>query len=139
MVVVTIMAIMIAIPAPHLLRAIEQSKLDTAVSNLRSIWCAQRFYYLQQQGSVPGYATLPQLAPPPSGIGLIDGSLLTPSANTYSYAITTTSAGFTAFATPPTSNASYGGWITIDQDGTLDFSNLTFGGVAMTPSPTLAP
>ena len=48
MIVVTIMGVLIAMPAPMFGRAIEQPKLDVAASNLRSIWAAERFYYLEK-------------------------------------------------------------------------------------------
>ncbi len=49
MVVVTMIGIMIAIIAPSFRQAIEQSRADLACANLRSVWAAERLYWLEYQ------------------------------------------------------------------------------------------
>lgn len=127
MIVMTIMGVLIAIPTPIFLRAVEQSKLDIATANLRSIWSAQRLYRMENGR----YGSLSELAP--GG----DANLLDPSINSgstfYSYSVTSTDGQtFTAKAQHPTTSRC-NGTITIDDSGTLS-CNITFSGVPMSPS-----
>jgi prepilin-type N-terminal cleavage/methylation domain-containing protein len=47
MVVMLIIGVMAAMSVPSFQRAIEQSRADIAVANLRAIWAAQRLYWLE--------------------------------------------------------------------------------------------
>ena len=127
-IVMTIMGVLIAIPTPIFLRAVEQSKLDIATANLRSIWSAQRLYRMENGR----YGSLSELAPG-GDQNLLDPTIL--SASTfYGYTIVTSSDGQTFVATaqhPVTSQCN--GTITIDDSGTLS-CNITFSGVSMSPS-----
>ncbi len=128
-VVLTIMGILIAIPAPQFGRAIEQPKLDVAASNLRSIWAAERFYYLE----TGRYGTLSQLAADALASDLVDSSILNGTAfYAYSVSLAAGNQSFVATAIrPPSSVAS--GTVTIDQAGNLA-CNVAYAGQAMTPS-----
>lgn len=133
LVVVTIMGILIAISAPLFSRAVEQSKLDMAAANLRSIWCAQRFYYLENGR----YGTLNDLADDQgNGSGLLDPTILS-GATFYSYSMDVGDGQqFTARAGHP-AGTSYSGSLTIDQTGDLTclVGHTTASGfVAMSPS-----
>jgi prepilin-type N-terminal cleavage/methylation domain-containing protein len=128
-IVMTIMGVLIAIPAPQFGRAIEQPKLDVAASNLRSIWAAERFYYLE----TGRYGTLSDLAADALASDLVDPTILNGTAfYGYSVALATGSQSFVATAVrPPSSVAS--GTIAIDQAGNLA-CNVAYAGQAMTPS-----
>ena len=63
-------------------RAIEQPKLDVAVSNLRSIWAAERFYYLE----TGRYGTLSDLAADALASDLVDPTILNGTAF-YAYSV----------------------------------------------------
>jgi Tfp pilus assembly protein PilE len=47
MVVLTIMGVLVSIAAPTYQKAVEQSRVDIAAANLRTIWAAQRYYHLE--------------------------------------------------------------------------------------------
>ena len=127
-IVMTIMGVLIAIPTPIFLRAVEQSKLDVATANLRSIWSAQRLYRLENGR----YGSLSDLAPG-GDANLLDPSILS-SSTFYGYSIVPSADGQSFVATaqhPLTSQCN--GSITIDDSGTLS-CNITMSGVPMSPS-----
>ena len=93
------MVVLVAVPAPTFLRAIEQSKLDVAAANLRSVWNAQRFFYLENKR----YGSLAELAAPADGSdGLVDVSIAS-GATFYAYSLAPSADGqsFVASATHP--------------------------------------
>ena len=47
MVVLAIMGVLVSIAAPTYQKAVEQSRVDIAAANLRTIWAAQRYYHLE--------------------------------------------------------------------------------------------
>lgn len=132
-VVMTIMGVMLAIPAPMFFRAVEQSKLDVAAGNLRAIWGAQRFYYLEYGR----FGTLDELAPDPDpsvAPSTLHAALIEPtiaSGATF-YVYTVSPDGLSATARHPGA-ARYQGAITIDQNGTLT-CGVTCAGEPMSPS-----
>ena len=128
-IVLTIMGVLIAVPAPMFGRAIEQPKLDVAASNARSIWAAERFYYLE----TGHYGTLADLAADTLASDLVDPTILNGTAF-YSYAVALGNGGqsFVATATRPTS-AACSGTVTIDQSGNLT-CHVAYAGQVMTPS-----
>jgi prepilin-type N-terminal cleavage/methylation domain-containing protein len=129
-VVLTIMGVLIAIPAPFFVRAIEQAKLDVAAANLRAIWSAERLYFLQYNR----FGLLTDLASnPPASTDLIDGTIVA-GTTFYAYTIVVATDGqsFTATATRP-GGSQCAGYLTINQSGTLVCS-VMFGTQPMTPS-----
>jgi prepilin-type N-terminal cleavage/methylation domain-containing protein len=129
MIVVTIMGVLIAVPAPMFGRAIEQPKLDVAASNVRSIWAAERFYYLE----TGKYGSLADLAADTLASDLVDPTVLNGTAF-YSYSVAPSADGqsFVATAVRPASSVC-SGTVTIDQAGNLA-CNVSYAGQAMTPS-----
>ena len=127
-VVMTIMGIMIAIPTPMFLRAVEQSKLDVNAANLRAIWNAERLYRLEHGR----FGSISDLLPG-GDENLIDPSIVSATAY-YQYAISVSADGrsFTVSAQHPGSSRCYGS-IAIDQDGTLT-CQVYYDGAVMTPS-----
>ena len=82
MVVVTIMAVLAAVAAPSFRRAVDQARADVAVSNLRAVWAAQRFYWVANRAYAGSLSDL-------QAAGLIDASLVPGSSGDhgwYSYA-----------------------------------------------------
>jgi prepilin-type N-terminal cleavage/methylation domain-containing protein len=116
MLVVTIMAVLIAVPAPMFARAVEQPKLDVATANLRSIWAAERFYFLENGR----YGSLSDLMADTLAHDLIDPTILSGS-TFYSYTVVPSLDGlsFVATATRPSSPQCYG-TVTIKEKGDLD-------------------
>lgn len=112
MVVITLMGIILAMTAPSFQRAVEKAKADVAIANLRSIWAAERFYWLEYRTYT---YDLTQLA----SLGLLDPEV-TSSGAPYGYSVSTSpdGSGFVATAARP-SGSRWSGGFSIDQTGTL--------------------
>lgn len=97
-VTLTIVAGMAAMSLPSFQRAIEQSRADIAVANLRAVWAAERLYWLEYHSYTP--ITIPATAMQSlENLGLIDAEIVSGSGG-YSYAVTAaTENTFTATAT----------------------------------------
>jgi len=109
-IVTVIIGILASISLPSFQRGLEQSRADLAAVNLRSVWSAQRLYWLDNRTYAADLATLESL-------GLLDHSV---SAQTfYSFEITgADDATFTATAAR-VSNARWNGTLSIDQTGVV--------------------
>jgi type IV pilus assembly protein PilE len=119
MIVLTVLAILVAIAVPSYTRAVEQSRADVAVADLRAIWAAQRIYWLEQRVYS---ADLPSL----ESIGLLDPTLLQGPSG-YAYAVSEADAGtFTASATR-TGSSVFSGQFTIDATGAIAGSVVAAG------------
>jgi prepilin-type N-terminal cleavage/methylation domain-containing protein len=92
MIVVTMIGVMVAASAPSFRRALERSRADVACANLRSVWSAQRLYWLESQ-CYTGDITLLQ------STGLLDSGLNAPN-SPYLYTLSLTTTGFQATAIP---------------------------------------
>lgn len=115
-VVMTIMGVLIAIPAPIFARAVEQSRLDVAAANLRAIWGAERYYFLEHGR----FGTLAELAANDGGLDDLVDPTLASGGTYYRYAIAVGGDGktFTATATHPGTPGGSGS-ITVDEGGSL--------------------
>jgi type IV pilus assembly protein PilE len=112
MVVITMMAVILAMTAPSFQRAVEKAKADIAIANLRAIWAAERFYWLEYRT----YASdLTQL----TSLGLLDPEM-TGGLSIYSYSAIASSDG-TSFSATATRNARsrWSGSFSIDQTGSI--------------------
>ncbi|OQB84628.1 MAG: hypothetical protein BWX88_02551 [Planctomycetes bacterium ADurb.Bin126] len=69
----TILCLLVTLSAPVYVRAVEQAALDNAAGNLRTIWSAQRVYWLEHRTFASSLGEL-------SALDLIDPSLTSPSA-----------------------------------------------------------
>jgi prepilin-type N-terminal cleavage/methylation domain-containing protein len=95
MVVMAIIGVMVAMSAPSFQRAIEQSRADIAVANLRAIWAAERLYWLEYRTYTSSVATLQTL-------GVLDNGIPTDASGSmggYQYEISASSSTMTATAT----------------------------------------
>lgn len=112
-VTVTIMGLLVAMSAPQFGTSFEQSKADFAAANLRTIWAAQRLYWLENHA----YADALSRSTPKGlyELGLLDPTIIATDGD-YTYTLTSpTSSTFQATAT----RKGGVGTITIDQDGTI--------------------
>jgi prepilin-type N-terminal cleavage/methylation domain-containing protein len=110
-VAVIVAGVLLSIGVPRFAQSLEQSRADVAGANLRSIWSAQRLYWLQNRNYAPDLNTL-------LSANLIDPSLpATSSPYTYSIADSSDS-WFTATATR-TGTSTWSGSFTIAADGTF--------------------
>jgi prepilin-type N-terminal cleavage/methylation domain-containing protein len=111
-IVVVIIGIMAAMSVPSFQRAIEQSKLDIAAANLRTIWTAERLYWLENQSYTTDLTALQSLK-------LIDPTISGGTASGgYTYGATVASGSLTATATR-TGGVSWTGSLTISGEGEI--------------------
>ena len=123
MVVTTLIGVMAAMSVPSFQRAVEQSRVDIAVANLRAVWAAERLYWLENHTYTSSISTLQGMAVldnaiPNDGVSSIGG---------YQYSISLPDPN-----TPPTTTATSVnglGYLTIDDTGSVDSSHST-----LTPS-----
>jgi type IV pilus assembly protein PilE len=110
MVVVSVIAILTAIAIPFFGRALEQSQANVAAANLRAIWAAQRWWWLENSTYTSNLQT--DLA----NNGLIEPQIAT-ATTPYQYSVVLTDSNtFTATATR-TLSPTWSGSFTIDQTG----------------------
>jgi prepilin-type N-terminal cleavage/methylation domain-containing protein len=111
-VVLAIMGVLATFGIPRFHLALEQSRANVAGAGLRSIWSAQRLYWLDNRTYASDLPTL-------QATNLIDPSLATTTAP-YTYQMTTASDGssFTATATR-SGTTSWTGTFSIDSSGNL--------------------
>jgi len=109
-IVTVIVGILASMSLPSFQRGLEQSRADLAATNLRSVWSAQRLYWLDYRTYAPDLATLESL-------GLLDQAV---SAQTvYSFDITgADDNAFTATAARAV-NARWNGTLSIDETGVV--------------------
>jgi prepilin-type N-terminal cleavage/methylation domain-containing protein len=103
--------VLLSIGVPRFQQSLEQSRANVAGANLRTIWSAQRLYWLENRTYAPDLNTL-------LAANLIDPSLPTATAP-YSYLVANVSdSGFTATATR-CGTTNWSGSYTIAADGTF--------------------
>ena len=125
MVAVTIIGILAAVSIPSYRRAIEQSKADIAAANLRAVWSAQRFYWLEYQCFAADLAQLQSL-------GLIDPAVVLSNTG-YEYSMRSSgSDNFRATATR-TNSADFSGHFDIDETGLISGAICSPGTSDITP------
>jgi len=122
---ITIMGILLALVVPSFKRVSEQSRVDAAAQYLRSIWCAERIYWLENRAFTDSLPTL-------NNMGLIDAKLLTATGGfTYSLSDVRTDE-FTATA-QRTGSGSWTGTLQIKQDGEVMGFITDGGGTVLIP------
>jgi type II secretory pathway pseudopilin PulG len=120
LIAMVVFATLISMVIPHFQQSLEQSRADIAGANLRSIWSAQRLYWLENRTYSPDLPTL-------LSANLIDPSLTT-STSPYTYQIASSSSTwFTATAARSGSTA-WAGTFTIAADGTFSGTIQQSGG-----------
>jgi prepilin-type N-terminal cleavage/methylation domain-containing protein len=126
LVALIVTGVLLSMGVPKFQQSLEQSRADVAGANLRSIWAAQRLYWLENRTYAPDLPTL-------LAANLIDPSLPTATAP-YGYSIATSSdSWFTATATRGGST-NWSGTFTIAADGTFSGSVQQSGqGVTIIP------
>jgi prepilin-type N-terminal cleavage/methylation domain-containing protein len=115
LVTLVIMGVLVSMGVPKFQLALEQSRANVAGANLRSIWSAQRLYWLENRAYAPDLPTL-------QSSNLIDPSLPAATAP-YAYGMTVSTDGssFTATATR-SGSSSWSGSFTIASDGSFSDS-----------------
>jgi Tfp pilus assembly protein PilE len=123
-IVTVIIGILVTMSLPSFQRGLEQSRADLAAANLRSIWSAQRMYWIDNRTYAVDLDTL-------ASAGLLDSAVSAQS----NYELEITSADATTFAATATrsSNARWNGTFTIDQSGVVSGSLVADGMASIVP------
>jgi prepilin-type N-terminal cleavage/methylation domain-containing protein len=125
-VAVTIIGILVAFTVPSFTRVSEQSRVDAAAQYLRSIWSAQRVYWLENRTFASSLAQL-------DALGLIDPKIATGNDGYFTYALGNVGANsFTATATRSGSGR-WSGTLQITEDGDVTGNESDGGGTVLIP------
>lgn len=110
-VTLTIIAVLITLSVPPYRRVLEQSRADMAGAQLRVIWSAQRYHWLEYHSYSDSLQTLRTL-------GLLDAATVAGNQG-YQYTVAVPDPNtFVATATR-TGSSRWTGWFAINQDGEL--------------------
>lgn len=130
MVTLVMMSVLLAMGVPRFQQSLEQARANVAGGNLRSIWSAQRLFWLENRSYAPDLATL-------QSANLIDPSLASATAP-YTYQVTVSPDGSSFTATSTRAGSSFwSGSFTIKLDGSFDPSvsvQSSGGGTTIVPS-----
>ena len=124
MMVMAIISVLFALAAPSFRRGLEQSHADIAGANLRTIWAAQRLYWLENHAFCDSLSELQSL-------DLIDPTVVAAS-EPYTYSLAATETTFTAQATRSGSEV-WSGSFAIDETGAITGTVGSPGGGSITP------
>jgi prepilin-type N-terminal cleavage/methylation domain-containing protein len=128
MVVMAIVGVMVAMSAPSFERAIEQSRADIALANLRAVWAAERLYWLEYHKYTSDIGSLRTL-------GVLDTSIPTDPSDSvggYSYSVTVDAATEETNVTATATRAGTGTGFTINETGESS-GTVTISGFSITP------
>jgi prepilin-type N-terminal cleavage/methylation domain-containing protein len=125
-VVVIIMGILLAFIVPSFTRVSEQNHVDAASQYLRSIWSAERVYWLEHRTFTTSLTTL-------HALGLIDPKIAAGDDGYFLYAVDNVAA--TTFTVTATRNgsAAWSGTLSITEDGEVTGFVSGSGSVVLTP------
>ena len=129
MIAMTIICILVTMSTPIYSKAIEQARLDTAARELKTIWSAQRVYWLDNRTYAEDLITLQNLDLLSSKLALTQESVKS------FYIFEISSADDETFSATAIRNASnkWSGQITIDEFGTLAGSISASDGTILVP------
>jgi Tfp pilus assembly protein PilE len=124
-IVTVIIGVLMTMSIPSFQRGLEQSRADLAAANLRSIWSAQRLYWIDNRTYAVDLETL-------ASAGLLDSAVSAQS----NYELEITSADATTFTATASrsSNARWNGTFTIDQSGVVTGSLVADGMGSIVPA-----
>jgi type IV pilus assembly protein PilE len=126
-IVIVIIGILLSLVVPAFNRVGEQNRVDSASQYLRSLWAAERVYWLENKTFTNSMAAL-------DALNLIDPKILAGSDGHFTYVITAADATtFTITATRADSDV-WTGTLTINQDGTVAGALTGSGGSTLSPS-----
>jgi type II secretory pathway pseudopilin PulG len=115
LVALVMMSVLLAMGVPRFQFSLEQARANVAGANLRSIWSAERLYWLQNRSYAPDLTTL-------QSANVLDPTLVSTTAPyTYSVTVSTDGSTFTATATR-SGTSSWSGSFTIAADGSFSGS-----------------
>lgn len=126
LIAVVIIGILVSISAPIYSKAIEQAKLDSAAGNLKTVWSAQRAYWLKYQEFADSLAKL-------QDEDLISASLTQTQGVMYVYSVASADKNFFIASAARSNSSTWSGEIQIDELGQLTGSINKEDGTTLLP------
>ena len=125
MVVLTVIGILVAMALPSYERALEQSRANIATANLRAIWSAERFYWLENRAYTADLTIL-------QTSGLLDPQVVLATSG-YVYSVPAADSNTMTANATRTGSARWSGAYQIDETGLISGSVEAAGQTPMTP------
>jgi prepilin-type N-terminal cleavage/methylation domain-containing protein len=125
-IVVIVLGILMSLTVPSFTRVTEQNHLDASVQYLRSVWSAQRVYWLENRTFTDDLSTL-------NGLGLIDPKIAGGDDGYFLYAIGNVSDDSFTVTAIRNGSSVWSGTLTITQDGEVTGFVSRSGGSVLTP------
>ena len=125
-IVIIIIGILVAFVVPSFTRVSEQNHVDAAAQYLRSIWSAQRVYWLENKSFASSLDDLRDL-------GLIDSKIADGSDGYFNYTISAASSDAFTITAQRTGSGVWGGALTITQTGDVTGFVSKSGGTVLAP------
>jgi len=125
-----IICLMVTLAVPTFRRSIEQARADVASANLRTIWSAQRVYWLENRRFASSLSDL-------RALDLVDVAIADSPNNpkaVYVYRISSADASTFAAGALRSASRVWAGQIQIDQQGTLSGTIVSTHGDVVTPT-----
>jgi type IV pilus assembly protein PilE len=131
--VMALMGVMVSIALPTFQRALEQSKADLAVAELRAIAAAQRLYWLDNYNPQANTGYAADLATL-QGLDLLDASILSAS-SPYAFRVATADASSFSVTATRLGSSVWTGRFAVDQAGNVTGSVQAVGQADIIPAP----
>jgi type IV pilus assembly protein PilE len=129
-IVMVIVCLLVTMAVPTFRKAVEQARMDAASAGLRTVWSAQRVYWLENRRFAASLADL-------QAMDLVDASVAASGANpaaTFVYAIPSADASHFLATATRTGSRVWSGGLQVDQDGAVTGSVADGHGLVLTPT-----
>jgi type IV pilus assembly protein PilE len=132
MVVLTMAAVILRMALPSFYRAIEKSKADIAIANLRGLWAAEQFFWIENRTYTGDMSSAGGL----NNYHLLSADVLSNQAQPYLYSIDNYSATTFTIRATRIAGSAFSDYFTIDQTGVVTGSVKLEDGFTIAPPAT---
>ena len=129
-IVMVIICLLVTMAVPTFRKAIEQARMDAASAGLRTVWSAQRVYWLENRRFAAGLADL-------QAMDLLDASVAASGSNpaaTFVFGMPSADASHFLATATRTGSRVWSGGLQVDQEGAVTGSVADGHGVVLTPT-----
>jgi Tfp pilus assembly protein PilE len=128
-VVLTMAAVILSMALPSFYRAIEKSKADIAITNLRGLWAAEMFFWIENRTYTNDMSSATGL----NMYNLLSADMEANQSQTYQYTIVDYSATTFTIRATRTTGSPFTDYFTIDQTGSVSGSVTLDDGYVIAP------
>jgi type IV pilus assembly protein PilE len=132
MVVLTLAAVILRMALPSFYRTIEKSKADIAISNLRGLWAAEQFFWIENRTYTNDMSSASGL----NKYNLLAADVISNQTQPYQYSIDTSSATTFTIRATRSAGSAFTDYFTIDQTGVVSGSVTLEDGFTIAPPAT---